>query len=631
MAKAKPDIDASQPPATHILVFKEGVNPESVTEDLVNKHALGRRFIYRHALQGAAVVVPSDRFQALSRDPRIAYIEENRLMHLHVQSVPTGIDRIDTEQNATAKIDGVNDLMDVDIAIIDTGIDIDHPDLNVYKYASCTGNPSSGSCAEGDSSANDIEGHGSHVAGTAAAIDNTSGVVGVAPGARLWAVKVFPDQGQAWASILIAGIDYVTANASEIEVANMSLGFDGTVTSVNTAVSNSVAAGIVYTVSAGNEAQDVANVSPAGNPDVITVSALADFDGQPGGQGSGGWSYGAPASCTENVDDSFACFSNYGTGVDIMAPGVDILSTYKDGGTASLHGTSMSSPHAAGAAAIYILENPGSTPAQVKAGLMAAGNTAPCDTPSGICTDDPDGIQEPLLRLSCSDDDGDGVCDAVDNCPVTSNPGQADADGDGVGDVCDNCIATPNSSQLDADSDGVGDVCDNCINTSNTDQLDSDGDGIGDVCDSCPTVDDFSTTDSDGDGLTDYEECLLGTNALESDTDGDSLSDYEEDRTYGTDPLSTDTDGDGLSDGDEVGTYGTDPLFTNNLGDLAPRGSPDGTLNAADVLILTQLVTGQMVATQGELLLGDLNYNTTIDAGDIVLLQGAVLGLIPPP
>ena len=328
VAMAKLDINASQPPATHIIVFKEGVNPESVTEDLVNKHALGRRFTYRHALQGAAVVVPSGRFQALSRDPRIAYIEENRVMHLHVQSVPTGIDRIDTEQNATAKIDGVNDLMDVDIAVIDTGIDIDHPDLNVYKYASCTGNPSSGSCVEGDSSANDIEGHGSHVAGTAAAIDNVSGVVGVAPGARLWAVKVFPDHGQAWASILIAGIDYVTANASEIEVANMSLGFDGTVTSVNTAVSNSVAAGIVYTVSAGNEAQDVANVSPAGNPDVITVSALADFDGQPGGLGSGGWSFGAPASCTENVDDSFACFSNYGTGVDIMAPGVNVLSTY---------------------------------------------------------------------------------------------------------------------------------------------------------------------------------------------------------------------------------------------------------------------------------------------------------------
>jgi subtilisin family serine protease len=172
---------------------------------------------------------------------------------------------------------------------------------------------------------------------------------------------------------------------------------------MNSAISNSVAAGVVYTVSAGNDMINVANVTPANNPDVITVSALADFDGMPGGLSNASQAY---STCTENQDDSFACFSNFGSGVAIMAPGVNILSTWPGGGTAILSGTSMSSPHVAGAVAIYRVKHPGSTPAQVRAGLLAEGNPAPCaNSSTGRCSDDPDGIQEPLVMLDTQNGD----------------------------------------------------------------------------------------------------------------------------------------------------------------------------------------------------------------------------------
>jgi hypothetical protein len=155
---------------------------------------------------------------------------------------------------------------------------------------------------------------------------------------------------------------------------------------------------------------DVSEISPGGHPDAITVSALADFDGKPGGLQNTTVSL---SDCTEYDDDSFACFSNFGTGVDIMAPGVNIRSTYLNGGQGIGSGTSLSCPHVAGAAALYLIDNPGSTPAQVKEALIANGDTTPCDSPDGICSDDPDGIQEPLLYYN--DQCPDEICDGLDN------------------------------------------------------------------------------------------------------------------------------------------------------------------------------------------------------------------------
>ncbi|MFB6373515.1 MAG: S8 family serine peptidase, partial [Bradymonadaceae bacterium] len=191
--------------------------------------------------------------------------------------------------------------------------------------------------------ADDGNGHGTHVAGTVGALDNGRDVVGVAPGASLWAVRVLTDDGAGSWTDIIEGIDWVTKNASTIEVANMSLGGTGQLSSARTAIQNSVDAGVVYTVAAGNSI-------PAIYPEVATISALRDTDGTPS-------------------DDEFASFSNYagsvtssnpvsspGAAIDLMLPGVYILSTKMGGGTTRKSGTSMASPHAAGLAALRLAE-----------------------------------------------------------------------------------------------------------------------------------------------------------------------------------------------------------------------------------------------------------------------------------
>jgi subtilisin len=245
--------------------------------------------------------------------------------------------------------------------VLDTGIDTEHPDLNVVGGADC---------AKGRGY-DDEYGHGTHIAGVIGALDNGVGVVGVAPGARLWAVRVLDDTGSGSWSSVICGVDWVTAHASEIEVANMSMVGPGTQGSCNDgalreAICKSVESGVTYIVAAGNSTVDVATQVPASFPEVITVSALTDFDGLPGGLGK--------ATCEAGTDDTLASFSNYGAGVDLIAPGVCITSTWKGGGYKTISGTSMASPHVAGAAALYLSDHPGASPAAVAAALKAAGN-----------------------------------------------------------------------------------------------------------------------------------------------------------------------------------------------------------------------------------------------------------------
>jgi subtilisin family serine protease len=216
-------------------------------------------------------------------------------------------------------------------------------------------------------------------------------VVGVAPGARLWAVRVLNNAGSgSWASV-ICGVDWVTARAGTIEVANMSLGGTGDDTGgcndggLHEAICKSVAAGVTYAVAAGNSADDARNHVPAAYDQVITVSALADFDGRPGGLGA--------ATCRADEDDTLANFSNFGADIDLIAPGVCIYSTWKRGGYNTISGTSMASPHVAGAAALYKSTNPGASPSQVKSALQSAGNLGWNDA------DDPDPTKEILLNV----------------------------------------------------------------------------------------------------------------------------------------------------------------------------------------------------------------------------------------
>ena len=334
---------------------------------------------YRHVLGGFSANVSRGQLDALRNDPGVAHVELDRLVWAVGQPVPTGVDRIDGDLNSTANIDGADDRVGVNIAIIDTGVDTDHPDLNVVGgYASYAWMFRRRiRCGVFTSSFNDQNGHGTHVAGTAAALDNNIGVVGVAPGAAIWSVRVLTSNGGGCLSDVIAGIDWVTSTrtdsdpTNDIAVANMSLGWQGNSPAARTAIQSSVAAGVVYMVAAGNEGSDVYGpdgvygtgdeFEPASYPEVAAISAMADSDGQAGGNGSI-TSYGN--------DDSFAFFSNYsgsavagnpvdspGAGIDLLTPGVDIYSTYMNAGYATLSGTSMAAPHAAGLAALYIAEN----------------------------------------------------------------------------------------------------------------------------------------------------------------------------------------------------------------------------------------------------------------------------------
>lgn len=401
-------------PSSYIVVFNEGVDVDMAANEIKGRFSLSVGFRYRYALRGMAVKIPERLLTKLAADPRIAYIEQDVVVRATAQLLPTGINRIDAELNPAAHIDGVDvlaDRIDVDIAILDTGIDLDHTDLNVFSHTYCKPQgPFSANCVDNDPDANDVNGHGTHVAGTAAAIDNNSSVMGVAPGARLWVVKVLEDDGEGSSAQILAGVDYVTQHAADIEVANMSLTGDGSLQSVDDAISTAVAAGVVFTLAAGNDGVDVSTVFPAGHPDAITVSAFKDYDGLPGGLSG------------DADDDAFAGWSNHGAGVDIMAPGRAITSTGIGGTNRSKTGTSMSAPHVAGAAALHISQNPGASPASVKTVLLDTADYTPCaNTADGTCDDDTDGIQEPLLMYRnpvngdfTGDLTGDGLVDVRD-------------------------------------------------------------------------------------------------------------------------------------------------------------------------------------------------------------------------
>lgn len=384
----------------YIVVLKASVgDPGAVAAEHARNHGAEVAFVYRHAVSGYAALIPDARIADVRADQRVAYVDVDRPVAAvgHTAgSPPTGVHRAFAPDNANIDIDGTDDRrVDVDIAIIDTGIDIDHPALDVVGGNNC----------QKGTTYDDGNGHGTHVAGSAAGLDG-SPAVGVAPGARLWAVRVLDNSGSGSWSSVICGVDWVTARntdenadgtlntSNDIEVANMSLGGSGseptasgcsTGSSLHDAICRSVAAGTTYAVAAGNDSDDAANHVPAAFDEVITVSALADFDGNEGGTAS--------PTCRSDGDDTFANFSNYGSDVDVIAPGVCIKSAWKDGGYNTISGTSMASPHVAGAAALYKARNPGASPADVQSAIAAAGNLRWSNA------DDRDTTQEPLLDV----------------------------------------------------------------------------------------------------------------------------------------------------------------------------------------------------------------------------------------
>ena len=316
--------------------------------------------VYAFAIRGFAAFMSEADALALSRDPRVAYVEEDSEMQAVVTqtSPPWGLDRINQRNlPLTNAYTYVSTGSGVNAYIIDTGIRRTHTQFGGRAF--------SGFTAVNDGlGTTDCNGHGTHVAGTVG-----GSTFGVAKAVRLYAVRVLDCRGSGTNSGVIAGVDWVRANHIKPAVANMSLG-GGASSSLDTAVRNSIAAGVTYAVAAGNSNWYASSFSPARVSEAITVGSSTSTDAR-------------------------SSFSNFGSAVDIFAPGSGIPSAWytSDTATSTISGTSMATPHVAGAVARYLQNNPSATPAAARNALV---NTATTGRLTGI----PVGTANRLLFFS---------------------------------------------------------------------------------------------------------------------------------------------------------------------------------------------------------------------------------------
>lgn len=408
-------------PGRYFVRFRNNVHlPVTVAQELSQRHGFSVGHVYQYTLRGMAIQVSPQAeagiLNALRRDPRVESLGHDRYLAAFAQVVPKGVDRINAEPGV-----GANTGFGTRVAIVDTGLDFAHFDLaaniNFDLSVDCAFF-GFGICFPGG---DDDNGHGTFVGGIVAALNDSTDVVGVAPFATLISVKVLDSAGSGYFTDIIAGLDYLRSlNGSPgtfVHVANMSLGArcsvctdnssDPTIRAFHDSVRALVSSGTTVVVAAGNAGADAFNTVPASFDEVITVSAMADSDGQPGGLGPDLILTGRPPM----PDDSFANFSNFGLDIDVTGPGVAETSLKILGGTTSGSGTSFSSPHAAGVAAVFIRDrlNKGSglpAPGTVRQALLETGEchegaggvfhgTAGC---AEVWPGDPDGLAEPLVR-----------------------------------------------------------------------------------------------------------------------------------------------------------------------------------------------------------------------------------------
>ncbi|HWP61998.1 MAG TPA: S8 family serine peptidase [Candidatus Binatia bacterium] len=400
-ASPAPSTEGADPTDRYIVILRDrdlAGDPDRAIRRVAERAGVRAERTFDRAVRGFAAKLDPATRKRLAADPAVAAVVPDERIEIS-GFVPTGVRRVKAPASSVADIDATDDArVDADIAIVDTGIDPSHPDLNVVGGYNCsTSDPTAWY---------DEHGHGTHVAGTAAAIDRPSGLTGVAPGARLWAVRILGPDGSGLLSWYLCGLDWIAAQRDPsdpsrplFEAVNMSVAKwgrdDGNCGFTNgdllhQAICRLVAAGITVVAAAANDASSAAARVPAAYDEVITVSALADTDGVPGGRGGSlCWSWGG-----YDVDDTFADFSNYGADVDLIAPGKCIWSSLPGGRRGYMSGTSMAAPHVTGAVALYKASRPEATPAEVREALRYLGSF------DWATSTDPDGVPDPLLDVS---------------------------------------------------------------------------------------------------------------------------------------------------------------------------------------------------------------------------------------
>ena len=317
-------------------------------QSLERRYGVRASAAFGHVFKGMSVRLTAAQLAQLQRDPSVATIEAEQTYSIgarpakggsgdastSTQSIPWGISKTGATLSYTLAGDGAGSVSGVRSYVIDTGIDTKNTDLSYAGLVNFVG----------DRKNTDCNGHGTHVAGSMAARDNTSAVVGVAPGASTYGIKVLGCDGSGTTTAVLKGIDWVAANAVLPAVANMSLG-GGASQLLDDAVRAAAAKGIVFTLAAGNAAANACTTSPA--------------------RIGGGATAGVLTVAATDSNDAEASFSNYGSCVDIWAPGVNIPSLKAGGGVVNLSGTSMAAPHVGGAAALYLSRYPAASATSV--------------------------------------------------------------------------------------------------------------------------------------------------------------------------------------------------------------------------------------------------------------------------
>ncbi|KRV48151.1 peptidase S8 [Wenjunlia vitaminophila] len=351
-------------PDSYIVTLKKAEHRSSTFagKSVVTKYGADIERVYTHALNGYAVTMSADEARQLAADPAVDKVYADQTvttMGTQLNPVNWGLDRIDQPSLPLNQTYNYPDTAGSGVTayVIDTGVRITHQDI--------AGRASNGyDAVDGDNVAQDGNGHGTHVATTIAGTQ-----YGVAKKAKIVAVRVLNNSGSGTTAQVAAGIDWVTRNHTGPSVANMSLGAPSTITAIDDAVRNSIASGVTYAIAAGNSNTDAKNTSPAHVTEAITVGAT-------------------------DKTDTRAYFSNYGSVVDLFAPGVSITAGWNTSDTASntISGTSMAAPHVAGAAAIYLGTHQGVTPAQVQQALIDGSS-------KGVVKDPGAGSPNRLLRV----------------------------------------------------------------------------------------------------------------------------------------------------------------------------------------------------------------------------------------